>query len=57
MYFPVPTYYDEHEDAMYRPPIPTGEVPNHYLPNGLLNVSSCKFNAAAYVSFPHFYLV
>ena len=28
-----------------------------YLPNGLLNVTSCKYNApyAAYVSFPHFY--
>ena len=24
--------------------------------NGLLNVSACKFNAPAYVSFPHFYL-
>ena len=32
------------------------QVVNQYLPNGLLNVSSCKFNSAAYVSFPHFYL-
>ena len=24
--------------------------------NGLLNVTACKFNAPAYVSFPHFYL-
>lgn len=27
-----------------------------HLPNGLLNVSTCKFDAPAYVSFPHFYL-
>jgi len=25
------------------------------VPNGLLNVSSCKFNAPAFVSYPHFY--
>ena len=27
-----------------------------HLPNGLLNVSSCKFDSASYVSFPHFYM-
>jgi len=32
------------------------EVPNMHLPNGLLNVSSCKFDSASYVSFPHFYM-
>ncbi len=26
-----------------------------WLPNGLLNVSACKFDAPAYISFPHFY--
>ena len=26
------------------------------LPNGLLNVSACKYNSPAYVSLPHFYL-
>ena len=30
--------------------------PDLYLPNGLMNVSTCKFDAPAYVSFPHFYL-
>jgi hypothetical protein len=29
---------------------------NMRLVNGLLNVSSCKFNSPAYVSFPHFYM-
>jgi len=29
---------------------------NMYLPNGLLNVSACKYDSPAYVSFPHFYL-
>jgi len=29
---------------------------NMPLINGLLNVSSCKFDSAAYVSFPHFYM-
>ena len=52
--FSVPNYYDE--DGAFQLPIPLGEVPNMHLPNGLLNVSSCKFNAAAYVSFPHFYM-
>ena len=33
-----------------------GGVPDLWLPNGLLNVSKCKFDSAAYVSFPHFYL-
>ena len=27
-----------------------------HLPNGLLNVSACKYDSPAYVSFPHFYL-
>ena len=40
----------------FTPPTPIGEVPNMYLPNGLLNVSSCKYDSAAYVSFPHFYM-
>ena len=31
-------------------------VPNLPLYDGLLNVSSCKYNSASYVSFPHFYL-
>ena len=31
-------------------------MPDLWLPNGLLNVSKCKFDSAAYVSFPHFYL-
>ncbi len=26
------------------------------MPNGLLNVSACKFQAPAFVSYPHFYL-
>eukprot|EP00095_Tigriopus_kingsejongensis_P001032 maker-scaffold972_size74859-snap-gene-0.9 protein:Tk01032 transcript:maker-scaffold972_size74859-snap-gene-0.9-mRNA-1 annotation:"hypothetical protein DAPPUDRAFT_303163" len=30
--------------------------PTLHLPNGMLNVSTCKFNSPAYVSFPHFYL-
>ena len=34
-------------------PHPTEE---QFLPNGFLNVSSCKFDAPAYVSYPHFYL-
>ena len=25
------------------------------VPNGLMNVSACKFNAPAFVSYPHFY--
>ena len=29
---------------------------NMHLPNGLLNVSACKYDSPAYVSFPHFYL-
>merc|ERR1712215_50889 len=29
---------------------------NMPIPNGLLNVSSCKFESASYVSLPHFYL-
>ncbi len=32
-------------------PYPSEEV---HLPSGLLNASSCKFDAPAYVSFPHF---
>ena len=44
------------DGSYFTPPTPIGEVPNMYLPNGLLNVSSCKYNAAAYVSFPHFYM-
>jgi len=51
----VPNYYDE--DGEYpHPQVPLGDVANLHLPNGLLNVSSCKYNAAAYVSFPHFYM-
>ncbi len=30
-------------------------LPDYYLPNGMLDVSTCKFEAPAYVSFPHFY--
>ena len=33
-----------------------GDVPNMHLPNGLLNVSKCKYDSSAYVSFPHFYM-
>ena len=54
MYFSVPTYYNE--DAEFQPPIPLGEVPNLHLPNGLLNISSCKFDFPAYMSLPHFYM-
>ena len=45
----VPDYYDQ--DAR-----PMGDVPNMHLPNGLLNVSKCKYDSSAYVSFPHFYM-
>ena len=34
-------------------PYPDEDV---YLPRGLLNVSACKYDSPAYVSYPHFYL-
>ncbi|TRY61675.1 hypothetical protein TCAL_07973 [Tigriopus californicus] len=40
------------ENSCYNP----NPDPTLYLPHGLLNVSTCKFNSPAYVSFPHFYL-
>ena len=36
-------------------PFPSNQETMH-LPNGLLNVSACKYDSPAYVSFPHFYL-
>merc|ERR1711892_1121120 len=35
---------------------PLEDAVNMVLPTGLLNVSSCKFDPPAYVSFPHFYM-
>jgi len=49
----LPSDYLTGGPAKYRPF--EGEL-NLPLPNGLLNVSSCKYNAPSYVSFPHFYL-
>ncbi len=46
-----------YNNATYTPsnacfnPYPAEET---HLPNGMLNVSSCKFQAPAFVSFPHF---
>merc|ERR1712080_19308 len=48
----LPFDYLTEEPMKYRPY--QGEV-NLPLPNGLLNVSSCKYNAPSYVSLPHFY--
>ena len=47
-----PDYYDGYHEMEHTPP----DTPNLHLPNGLLNVSSCKFDSAAYVSLPHFHL-
>ena len=48
----VPDYYDGYHEMEHTPP----NTPNLHLPNGLLNVSSCKYDSAAYVSLPHFHL-
>ena len=45
----IPDYID-------LPSRPIGAQPNIHLPNGLLNVSKCKYDSAAYVSFPHYYM-
>jgi len=47
----VPDYYDQSPR-----PLLGEKIPNMHLPNGLLNVSKCKYDSAAYVSFPHFYM-
>ena len=52
IYFLVPDFYDGFHTMEHTPP----NTPNLHLPNGLLNVSSCKFDSAAYVSLPHFHL-
>jgi len=43
-------------DYIDQPGRPIGAQPNMHLPNGLLNVSKCKYDSAAYVSFPHYYM-
>jgi len=48
----LPSDYLTGEPMQYRPY--QGELAGP-LPDGLLNVSSCKFNAPSYVSLPHFY--
>ena len=48
------TYYPE--NWCYNPHPATLTQPDFYLPNGLLNVSTCKFGSPAYVSYPHFYM-
>jgi len=48
-FFGNATYFPE--NACYNP-YPSEDI---WLPNGLLNVSSCKFDAPAYVSAPHFF--
>lgn len=60
------TCYNPHPDLLQQPKGTSGEdiddihpildLVNIGLYNGLLNASACKFNAPAYVSFPHFYL-
>lgn len=47
------TYYPE--NWCYNP-YPATMTSDFYLPNGLLNVSACKFGSPAYVSYPHFYM-
>lgn len=49
----LPKDYMTDEPPLSRPF--QGEL-NMTLPNGLLNVTACKFNSPAYVSLPHFYL-
>ena len=44
------------EDWQTGDPATSRYIVEQHLPNGLLNVSSCKFNSPSYVSFPHFYL-
>ena len=44
------TYYPD--NFCYNPQ----KMKDFYLPNGIHNVSSCKFDAPAYVSYPHFYM-
>jgi hypothetical protein len=51
----LPTPIDRDTWAPSETVRPLNGTLNIDLVNGLLNVSSCKFNAPAYVSFPHFY--
>ena len=48
----MPDFYDDYHTHVHTIP----NTPNLHLPNGLLNVSKCKFDSAAYVSLPHFHL-
>jgi len=54
----LPVDCPSEDDCTDGPPVfhPIGPQLNMHLPNGLLNVSTCKYNSPAYVSFPHFYL-
>jgi len=52
----LPTPIDENGYSVSETQRPLDGALNMGLVNGLLNVSSCKFNAPAYVSFPHFYM-
>merc|ERR1711970_88320 len=53
-YNPEPDYIINYYDMNYT--TIEEDTLNMPLVNGLLNVSACKFDSAAYVSFPHFYL-
>ena len=58
-YNPEPDFVINYPDNPYNHtllPSANHSIPGMPLINGLLNVSACKFDSAAYVSFPHFYL-